>query len=115
MQTIKRKVNSPRYADLVVYANVARWVEVAADDNQPADGQIEQILKQIDETLQELGSTRSDLLEVIIYLADLADVPSLNAAWDRWVDSSNPPSRACVGVQLQGSILAEFVIRAAVK
>lgn len=111
---IRRKVNSTRYADLVVHANVARWVEVANDANQDAVGQIEQILVQIDQMLAELGCQRSDLLEVIIFLADLNDVAALNSAWDLWIDPLNPPSRACVGVQLQGPLKAEFIIRAAV-
>lgn len=112
--SIQRKVNSTRYADLVVHANVARWVEVASDASQDSVGQIEQILSQIDQMLTDLGCQRSDLLEVIIFLADLQDVPALNAAWDAWVDPTQPPSRACVGVQLQGSLKAEFILRAAV-
>jgi enamine deaminase RidA (YjgF/YER057c/UK114 family) len=112
--SIQRKVNSPRFADLVVHANVARWVEVANDASQDAVGQIEQILGQIDQMLAQLGCQRSDLLEVIIYLADLQDVPALNTAWDDWIDTKHPPSRACVGVQLQGSLKAEFILRAAV-
>lgn len=112
--SIQRRVNSARFADLVVHANVARWVEVAQDASQDVVGQIQQILTQIDQMLVDLGGQRSDLLEVIIYLADLQDVPALNAAWDEWIDSQHPPSRACVGVQLQGSLRAEFIVRAAV-
>jgi enamine deaminase RidA (YjgF/YER057c/UK114 family) len=113
-QVIRRRVNSTRFADLVVHAHVARWVEVANDASQDTVGQIEQILSQIDQMLTDLGCERSHLLEVQIFLADLQDVPSLNAAWDAWVDSKNPPSRICVGVQLQGSLKAEFIVRAAV-
>ena len=113
MNKIRRQVSSPRYADLVVYQGVARWVEVANDSSVGSADQIAQILLQIDNMLQELGSTKSDLLEVIIYLSDLADVPALNAAWDAWIDPKNPPSRACVGVALQGNLKAEFIIRAA--
>jgi enamine deaminase RidA (YjgF/YER057c/UK114 family) len=113
-QSIQRRVNSTRFADLVVYANVARWVEVANDASQDTVGQIEQILSQIDSMLADLGCQRSSLLEVIIYLADLQDVPALNTAWDAWIDPQHPPSRACVGVQLQGSLKAEFILRAAV-
>ncbi len=113
MNKIQRKVTSPRYADLVVYQGVARWVEVANDSSVSGPEQIEQILQQIDTMLGELGSEKSDLLEVIIYLSDLADVPALNAAWDAWIDPNNPPSRACVGVALQANLKAEFIVRAA--
>lgn len=113
MTSIRRKVSSTRYADLVIHAGVARWVEVANDAAQDTAGQIAQILQQIDLMLTDLAAEKSDLLEIIIYLADLTDVAILNAAWDAWVDSSNPPSRACVGVQLQGTLRAEFIVRAA--
>ncbi|MFO0940035.1 MAG: Rid family hydrolase [Pirellulales bacterium] len=113
MNRIRRKASSPRYADLVVYQGVARWVEVASDTTVGGAEQISQILQQIDAMLNELDSAKSDLLEVIIYLSDLKDVPALNEAWDAWIDPQNPPSRACVGVALQGNLRAEFVIRAA--
>lgn len=113
MNKIYRRVSSTRYADLVVYQGVARWVEVANDATANSADQIAQILQQMDTMLQDLGSTKRDLLEVIIYLSDLADVPALNAAWDAWIDPESPPSRACVGVALQGNLKAEFIIRAA--
>lgn len=114
MAPIFRKVSSPRYADLVVHNGVARWVEVAADSSQDSSGQIHQIFQQMETMLVEIGARKSDLLEVLIYLANLDDVRILNEAWDAWIDRENPPSRACVGVQLQGSLMAEFIIQASV-
>ncbi len=114
MAAILRKFSSPRYADLVVHNGVARWVEVASDSSQDTTGQIEQIFHQMESMLVEIGARKSDLLEVLIFLSNLEDVGILNNAWDAWIDSENPPSRACVGVQLQGSLKAEFVIQAAV-
>ncbi len=114
MPPIFRKFSSPRYADLVVYNGVARWVEVASDSSQDAASQIHQIFQQMEAMLVEIGARKSDLLEVLIFLSNLDDVGILNAAWDAWIDTENPPSRACVGVQLQGSLKAEFVIQVAV-
>jgi enamine deaminase RidA (YjgF/YER057c/UK114 family) len=116
MQTkIQRSCSSPRYADWVVHHGVARWVEVADDCQTDLDGQVAQILAQIDRTLERLGSERKDLLQVLIFLADLSQVQVLNAAWDEWVDRQHPPVRACVGASLQSQILAEFVVCAAVE
>lgn len=114
MAPIFRKFSSPRYADLVVHNGVARWVEVAADSSQDTAGQIHQIFHQMETMLVEIGARKSDFLEVLIFLSDLEDVGFLNTAWDAWIDPENPPSRACVGVRLQGSLRAEFVIQVAV-
>lgn len=115
MTAIQRSVSCSRYADSVVHLGVARWVEVASDASLDAAGQIQQILNQIDQALAHWGVNRGNLLEVLIFLENLDDVPTLNAAWDSWIDSQNPPIRACVGVRLQAGLLAEFVIKAAVE
>lgn len=111
---IQRHVESPRYAEWVVHAGVARWVEVANDSSTDSADQIRQILHQIDARLESFGIARANLLEVLIYLASLEDVAVLNQAWDAWVDPAHPPCRACVAVQLQGQLKAEFILRAAV-
>ncbi len=82
MTTIRRIGSNPRWSDIVIYAGTARWVEVAEDRNQAAAGQISQIFAQIDATLLSIGSSRSDLLQVQIYLTDLADAAILNELWD---------------------------------
>ncbi|MFN9193935.1 MAG: Rid family hydrolase, partial [Pseudomonadota bacterium] len=35
-----------------------------------------------------------------IFLADLADFPGMNAAWDAWVPAGNAPPRATVQAKL---------------
>jgi enamine deaminase RidA (YjgF/YER057c/UK114 family) len=114
VESIVRKVLCGRWSEVVIYRGEARWVEVANDTSTDAAGQVKQILEQIDTMLESLGGSKDKLLEVIIYLADLNDVPVLNTLWDAWVDSSHPPIRACVQVGLQNKLRAEFIIRAAV-
>lgn len=99
---------------MVIYRGEARWVEVANDPSADATGQIAQILEQIEVMLATIGSSKSRLLEVLIFLADLTHVPILNTLWDEWVEKGHPPIRACVQVGLQNQFLAEFIIRAAV-
>ena len=114
MSTIQRLGNSDRWSDVVIHNGVAKWVEVAADKTQDAAGQISQVLRQIDETLPEIGSDRQHLLQTIIHLANLDDVPTLNAAWDKWVPTGHAPIRACVQSGLQGQMLIEIIVEAAV-
>lgn len=114
MSQIQRLGDSARWSDVVIYAGTARWVEVAEDMTQDFRGQTGQILQQIDQTLHSIGSLRSQLLQVVIYVADLDDVAVLNELWDAWVPAGHAPIRACVGVRLGSGCLVEMIVEAAV-
>lgn len=114
MSAIARHGAGSRWSDIVVHNGVARWVEVADNPSQDTAGQIAQILAQIDATLTRVGSKREQLLEVLIFLTDLADAKTLNAQWDAWVIPGHAPIRACVGAALSGGYLVEMVVVAAV-
>jgi enamine deaminase RidA (YjgF/YER057c/UK114 family) len=34
----------------------------------------------------------------------------MNEVWTAWIDPKNPPTRACVGVQLEGTTKVEIVV-----
>lgn len=110
---IRRYGSSTRWADVVVHRGVARWVEVAEDASLDARGQIAQVLSQIDATLQAVGSGRTRLLEVLIYLADHGDAPTLNELWDAWVPVGHPPVRAMVQAGLGKDCKVEMIVTAA--
>jgi enamine deaminase RidA (YjgF/YER057c/UK114 family) len=113
MSEIQRIGDSTRWSDVVIHAGVARWVEVATDMTQNAQGQIRQVFSQIDATLDQIGSSRNHLLQILIYLTDLNDVPILNELWDVWVPRGHAPVRACVQAGLGKGCLVEMVISAA--
>jgi enamine deaminase RidA (YjgF/YER057c/UK114 family) len=92
---------------------MAHFVEVADDPSHDVRKQIQQVLEQIDRRLAVFGSDRTDLLQVLIYLADLADGATLNELWDSWVPEGHAPSRACVRAGLSPGYLVEMVITAA--
>lgn len=114
MADLRRYGSSRRWADMVVHEGVARWVEVAEDVTLDTRGQVRQVLAQIDATLPVVGSDRTRLIEVLVFLADLGDVATLNALWDAWVPPDHPPIRAVVQAGLQGTLRVEMVITAAV-
>ena len=103
-----------RWSDAVVHDGTAYFVEVADDSSRPIHGQVTQVLNQIDARLQRIGSDRTRLLQVLIYVADLSDAPVLNALWDEWVPAGHAPARACVQAGLAPGYLVEMVITAAV-
>lgn len=114
MSDIERIGVTRRWSDAVIHRGTAYFVEVADDPNQDARGQIAQILTQIDARLALFGSDRTQLLQVLIYLADLADGSALNELWDRWVPMGHAPARACVQAGLASGYRVEMVITAAV-
>jgi enamine deaminase RidA (YjgF/YER057c/UK114 family) len=111
---IVRLGSSPRWSDVVIHAGIARWVEVAEDAAGDARSQISQVLRQIDATLTQVGSDKTRLLEILIFLADLHDAPALNELWDDWVLRDQPPIRACVQAGLGKGCYVEMVVTAAV-
>ncbi|MGE0607081.1 MAG: RidA family protein [Pirellulales bacterium] len=115
MSPIQRLGESPRWADVVIYRGTAQWVEVAESPALDTRGQIAQVLSQIDATLAMLGTDRTRLLQIVIYLADLADAPLLNELWDAWVIAGHAPIRACVQAGLSSGLKVEMVITAAVE
>lgn len=114
MSPIRRIGDSHRWSDVVIHQNVAEWVEVAADMADGAAGQIRQVLSQIDETLQQLNSSKAQLLKVVVFLSDLEHINELNVQWDQWVLKGHAPIRACVGATLGKACLVEMIITAAV-
>ena len=102
-----------RWSDAVLYGGLAYFVEVADDPSQSIRGQVSQVLDQIDARLKVVGSDRTRLLLVQIFLSNLADGPPLNELWDDWVPAGHAPARACVQAGLAPGYLVEMVITAA--
>lgn len=114
MSDIQRFGVTRRWSDAVIHGGVAYFVEVADDPQQDMRGQVSQILNQIEGRLALVGSDRTRLLQVLIYVADLADGPVLNSLWDEWVPEGHAPARACIQVGISPGYLVEMVITAAV-
>lgn len=113
MREIRRIGVTQRWSDIVLHRGTAHFVEVADDPHQDTRGQVAQILTQIDGRLAIIGSDRTRLLQVLIYLADLSDGPILNELWDSWVPRGHAPARACVQAGLSPGYRVEMVVTAA--
>jgi enamine deaminase RidA (YjgF/YER057c/UK114 family) len=100
---IRRLQPEGRLSGAVVHGNTVYLAGQVADDTSlDAEGQTADILAQIDALLAEAGTDKSRLLSVQIFLADMADFPAMNRAWDAWFDRANPPARATVQALLAG-------------
>ncbi|WP_354857233.1 RidA family protein [Acetobacter fabarum] len=74
--------------------------QVTDDATLDAQGQMEDILRQVDAILAKAGTDKSRLISVQIFLADMADMAGMNRAWDAWLDKGNKPARATVEAKL---------------
>jgi enamine deaminase RidA (YjgF/YER057c/UK114 family) len=105
---------TPTRSRAVVHDNLVFTVAVAPD---PAPNnlyeQTQRTLARIDESLKMAGTDKSNILQAIVYIADIKRKEEMNRAWDEWVDTKNPPMRACLGVDLEPPHLVEIVVTAA--
>ena len=98
---IRRYGVGKRLSEMVTYHGFLYLAgQVAADPSANVKGQTEQILKQIDDLLEEGGATKKSILTTTIYLADISTFAQMNEAWDAWVPEGMPPARATVEAKL---------------
>jgi enamine deaminase RidA (YjgF/YER057c/UK114 family) len=99
--TIERIDPGARLSEAVGFGNL---VFLAGHVSELAEGTVAEqtadILVQLDATLAKAGTSRSRLLSVQIWLADIATWAEMNTAWDAWVDKANLPARATVEAKL---------------
>lgn len=90
-----------RMSEMAVHQGVVYLAgQIAEDASADARGQTEQVLAAIDALLARAGSDKTRILRAQIFLADIADFASMNAAWDAWVVPGHTPPRATVQAAL---------------
>lgn len=99
--SIQRFHVGPRLSDMAIHNSTIYLAgQVAEDTSQDMLGQTRQILATIDNLLAEAGSDKTRILSTTIYVADMAEFPAMNAAWDAWVVAGSTPPRATVEAKL---------------
>jgi enamine deaminase RidA (YjgF/YER057c/UK114 family) len=105
---------TPTRSRAVIHDNLVFTVAVTPDPAPPGIyEQTQNALRRIDESLAMSGTNKSNILQAIVYIADITRKEEMNRAWDEWVDRVNPPMRACLGVDLEPPHLVEVVVTAA--
>ncbi|HSC82254.1 MAG TPA: RidA family protein [Pseudomonas sp.] len=113
--SIQRLHTEKRYSEIVVHNGTVYLAGQLADDYAADIGeQTRQTLANIDRLLAEVGSDKSKILSVTIYLKDMADYAGMNLVWDAWVAAGAAPARACVEAKLYDPrVLVEMSVVAA--
>lgn len=116
MNPIERVNVGARLSDIAVYNGVAYLAgQVPEDDSLDITGQTEQVLAIIDGLLQKAGTNKSRILMAQIFVANMAEFPGMNKAWDAWVAEGNAPPRATIESRLANpNFKVEIVVTAAV-
>ena len=105
---------TPTRSRAVVHDGLVFTVAVAPDPVTPSlYDQTVKALARIDESLALCGTNKSRILSAIVYITDMKQKGEMNRAWDQWVDTKNPPMRACIGVELEAPHIVEIVVTAA--
>ena len=119
MSLIQRYHVGKRLSEMAVHNGVAYLAgQVPEDLTQDIAGQTREVLGMIDRLLAQVGSDKSRLLSVQIYLADIKDITAMNEVWDAWIGQGpgigNAPPRATVQAALANpAYKIEIVIKAA--
>jgi enamine deaminase RidA (YjgF/YER057c/UK114 family) len=76
--------------------------------------QTQDCLARVDALLEKAGSSREQILQAIIWVADMADFAEMNAVWDAWVPKGHAPARACGEAKLaRPELKVEVIVTAA--
>lgn len=113
--TIKRIDGGPRMSQAVIHNDTVYLAGQVGTAGQSVTEQTKEVLGKIDALLAQAGSSKSKLLQAVIWLADMRDFAEMNAVWDKWVDPANTPARATGEARLAApGYLVEITVIAAV-
>jgi enamine deaminase RidA (YjgF/YER057c/UK114 family) len=109
------RINSgARMSEAVVY-NGTVWLAGQVGEGASVTEQTRDCLAQIDRLLAEAGSRKENILQAIIWLADIGDFAEMNAVWDAWVPQGHTPARATGEAKLATpQYKVEIIVTAAV-
>jgi enamine deaminase RidA (YjgF/YER057c/UK114 family) len=85
-----------RMSEAVIHNDTIYYTSVPENLDADAEAQTAHSLAVIDAILTRLGSDKSKILDATLFLADKADFPAMNRAWDAWVSPGNAPVRCTV-------------------
>jgi enamine deaminase RidA (YjgF/YER057c/UK114 family) len=112
MSDIQRHQTNERLSRIVVHNGVAYVAGVTATDRSgDARAQTADILAKIDGYLASVGTDKTRLLTVQIWLQDIErDFAGLNAAWAEWIPADEKPTRATCEAKLAAPDLRVEII-----
>lgn len=113
---IQRFETGNRMSKVVVHNQTVYLAGQVGNASSDVADQTREALAQVDTLLEHVGSDREHLLQVVIWLSDMADFETMNSVWDAWVPAGNAPARACGEARLAvPELKVEVIVTAAVR
>lgn len=110
---IERIETGARMSKIVKHNGVAYLCGQVGDGDTVAD-QTRDCLARVEALLSKAGSSKEQMLQAVIWLADMADFAEMNAVWDAWVPEGHAPARACGEAKLaRPELKVEIIVTAA--
>ena len=101
MSDIQRIDPGPRMSKAVRHRDTIYTMgHVARNRDGDIRAQTADVLERLDATLAEMGTDKSKILSITIYMADMAEFSGMNEVWDAWADGPNAPARTTLGAPL---------------
>jgi len=91
---IERSGTTERSSKIVKHKGVVYLSGQVGEGNTITEQTIE-CLSRVDALLKEAGSSREQILQATVWLADMKDFAALNEVWNEWVPTGHAPARAC--------------------
>ena len=92
-----------RSSSIAVVNGIAYMTVIPALPIDPATSaadQTRQIFAEIERRLATIGSDKSKIAHITIWLSHLLHFAEVTEVWNEWVDPDHPPVRACAQVDL---------------
>lgn len=117
MTDIVRNDPGARLSRSVVHNGIVYLTGTSTLEGDDIKTQTRDVLSKIDGYLAAAGSDKSHMLQVQIWLKDIArDFAGMNEVWNEWTDKAALPARAtCQAPLADEGELIEIIVTAAVK
>lgn len=111
---IKRIGVGARMSEAVIHGQTVYLAGQVGEGATVAE-QTKDCLRQVDEILAKAGTSKENILQTIIWLADMADFAEMNSVWDQWVPQGHTPARATGEAKLAApKYKVEIIVTAAI-
>jgi enamine deaminase RidA (YjgF/YER057c/UK114 family) len=110
MSDIKRIKPGPRMSQGVIHGKTLYCAGQVGEAGASVTRQTETALAALDAVLAEAGTDKTRLLQVTIWMADMADFAEMNAVWDAWIPADATPARATGEAKLATPVYTVEVI-----
>ena len=115
MSDIQRFDFDTRIHHAVVHNGTVYLTGQVAQPGQSAADQMREALGKIDTLLAKVGTDKTRLLHVQMWLDDMRDFDEVNAVWDAWMPKEHAPARSSGESRMaKAGMLVELICTAAI-